>query len=222
MLLGVPQHILEESDGKSFLKWNSSETSSSSKGSLIWDPLYSRDKVYLGGAGNVMGIGSNITGYNRPSAAVVFKYENRLWKYTDFPNSQSFYGYYEDIPDLGSYLFDLTNDPTEDINLFSLGSNTNNNNNNGLNNSIYFHALQLGLKLTEDMYNEGVPSPVDQANPPRLYTNLIPNKYGCWIPPDSPYSSIDCGLGEQVHDFTHTKYLFSMEEMVQRRLPERI
>lgn len=161
-----------------------------------------------------MGVGSNKTGYDRPSAGVVFLYEDRIWKYTDFPNSQAFYGSYEDIPDLGSYLFDLTNDPTESYNLYSLNLQNNSNKDNSI---LYWNALQLGLKYTEDMYNEGIPSPVDNANPPKMITNLIPNKYGCWIPPDSPYSNVDCGLGYQVHDFTHTKYLLTMSEMVDKR-----
>lgn len=164
-----------------------------------------------------MGIGSNESGYDRPSSAVVYISEGRLWKYTVFPNSQAFYGYYEDTPDLGSYLFDLTNDPYETTNLYALATRK-----GGSNVSesaqILSKVLQYGLHLTEIMYGEGVPSPIDNADPPRMHINLIPNQYGCWIPPDSPYSDIDCGLGSQVHEMSTKEYMPSMMEMVMKRM----
>lgn len=166
-----------------------------------------------------MGVGSNQTGYDRPSSAVVYIYNEHIWKYTDFPNSQAFYGEYEDTPDLGSYLFDLTNDPYETTNLFPIVGHIHEPiiSRNLSRTDIIWNALQYGLTLIEKMYADGVPSPIDYANPPRMHINLIPNQYGCWIPPDSPYSDIDCGLGNQVHDMSTKEYMPSMMEMVIKR-----
>lgn len=206
--VGVSPEIITDSDGLPFLQRNTDET-------YIWNPTFERDKVYLGGAGDVMGIGSNEPGYDRPSSAVVYLYHDRLWKYTDFPNSQAFYGAYEDIPDLGSFLFDLTNDPNETRNLFPIASIGEGDLN--ATQGLLWKALQYGLKAIEDMYAEGVPSPVDYAHPPRMHINLIPNQYGCWVPPDSPYGDVDCGLGDQVHEMSTSSYMSSMMEMVEKR-----
>jgi hypothetical protein len=80
--------------------------------------------------------------------------------------------------------------------------------------------LKYGFKLIDEMYMyaEGIPSPVDNASPPRMYTNLFPSKFGCWVPPDSPfYDTVDCGLGDQVNDFKQSKYMLTMQEMVDNR-----
>jgi hypothetical protein len=161
-----------------------------------------------------MGVGSNVSGYDRPSAAVVFLFRDTLWKYTDFPNSQAFYGTYDETPDLGSFLFDLTNDPNEVMNLFPLASETSEEEKE----KFLWEVLQKGRETLLAMYEEGVPSPIDHASPPRMHINLIPNKGGCWIPPDSPYAHMDCGLGAQVEEMSTSEYMMSMSEMVEKRM----
>jgi hypothetical protein len=234
-VLGVPPHILAESDGLPFLKSATppvppspaSALSNPSLNSFSWNPSFKRSTVYLGGAGDVMGIGSNVSGLNRPSAGVVYLYQERFWKYTDFPNSQAFYGTYDETPDLGSFLFDLTHDPNETMNLFplaltgenkSLGASSRSS--AGEEESFLWDVLQYGLETVKAMYAEGVPSPVDHATPPRMHINLIPNKSGCWVPPDSPYAHMDCGLGSQVHEMSTNEYMASMIEMVEKRMSQ--
>jgi arylsulfatase A-like enzyme len=217
--LGVSPEILSDSDGLPFLQrttdHSSSESSPDDESSFVWNSSFQRDKVYLGGAGEVMGIGSKEPGLDRPSAAVVYRFQDRLWKYTDFPNSQAFYGAYEDTPDLGSYLFDLTNDPNETTNLYPLATALRGSSSGET--ELWKAALRVGLKETEEMYAEGVPSPIDHAHPPRMHINLIPNKHGCWVPPDSPYAAVDCGLGKQVHEMSTSEFMSSMMEMVDKR-----
>lgn len=182
------------SDGQSLLKMLPD--------GLHFNSQFQRDIAYLGAAG--LSLGSAQPGVQRPTSGVVFVYENISWKYTDFPNAFAFYGDYEPQADLGSYLFDLTSDPYETNNLF----------NSPL--SLHIAAAQLGMGYVDAMISDGVESPVDNTIPPRLKLDLSPNKFGCWIPEDSPYSDVDCGLGDRLVPYNSSmgQYLPTMAEMV--------
>jgi hypothetical protein len=171
-------------------------------GRLAFNTRFHRDVAFLGASGVTMG--SAQPGVQRPTAGVVFNFENISWKYTDFPNAFAFYGDYEPQAHLGSYLFDLTSDPYETNNLIDSPS------------LLHKAAVELGVGYVDAMIREGVDSPVDTATPPRLKITLSPNKFGCWIPLDSPYADMDCGLGELLVPYNTSmgQYLPTMEEKV--------
>ena len=191
ILPGVNPEVVSRSDGQTLLLEDG-----------MFNEQYTREVAFLGAAGLVSG--SAEPGVQRPTAGVVFYYGNVTWKYTDFPNAFAFYGEYEPRPELGGYLFDLDSDPFETVNLVDSAA------------SLHKSAVTLGMAYVDEMTSRGVPSPVDNANPPRMWINLIPSKYGCWIPPDSPYVDVDCGLGDLLRPYNTTmgQFLPTMEEKV--------
>mmetsp|Transcript_7815 Transcript_7815/g.11645 ORF Transcript_7815/g.11645 Transcript_7815/m.11645 type:complete len:165 (-) Transcript_7815:175-669(-) len=128
----------------------------------------------------------------RPSGGVVFTYENKLWKYTDFPSAAAFYFGLEPVsqPGLGAHLFDLTSDPYETNNLAGSSDTT------------AVGARALGLSLLDDTVSGGLPNSIDTAPIPRIVIGDTPNQFGCWTPDDtSPASTQDCQMGGDVVPF---------------------
>lgn len=171
---------------------------------VTFNDIFYRHYVPLGVAGNA--IGSADPGLQRPTSGVIFNISSTIYKFTDFPNAFAFYGEYERTADIGSFLFDLSEDPYETVDL------------SGSADEEHRRAVSMGMALVDEMARSGVPSPVDAAAPARLNVNLAPNRFGCWIPADSEYyESSDCGISsEDLHPYVTPlgTYMPTMKEKV--------
>lgn len=153
---------------------------------------FHRKEMPLGAAGEV---------YGGSSCGMVFEQDGRYWKYTLVPDAVAAYVRY--LPDYHNetFLFDLTNDPTESNNLMDMlakrklgGKEGGKAGKGGKGEKTEIEmiaaALQKGLELAAQT-RDVMPSPFDKYGAYLLHT---PTVTGCWIPEDTEHADDDCGL----------------------------
>lgn len=133
------------------------------------DKDFDRDVVYLGLAGPLYG----------STGGVVFKHNDHYYKWARFPSGYAYFvGYVSEfergVSD-GDFFFDLTVDPQETTNL--------------INDPAYAPLIAMGE--TYAVTNRAAGKPSDTS--PRFFTET-PTDKGCWLPRDSPYRDVDCGI----------------------------
>jgi arylsulfatase A-like enzyme len=153
-------------------------------------PLYDAD---LAGCPSIdrteleLGVGGRV--YARGSSAVVFRQNDRLWKYTRVPDIMTKYFGFSTTYTNATYLFDLTNDPQETTNL--LMDLTHHEACATAECKAVVEAQLKGMSMTLNMEKESYPTFLDLYGDAVVYT---PTDKGCWLPMDSEYRDTDCQL----------------------------
>jgi hypothetical protein len=120
---------------------------------------------------------------------VVFRQNDRLWKYTRVPDIMTKYFGFSTTYTNATYLFDLTNDPQETTNL--LMDLTHHEACATAECKAVVEAQLKGMSMTLNMEKESYPTFLDLYGDAVVYT---PTDKGCWLPMDSEYRDTDCQL----------------------------